>query len=835
MEPTNPVAYEPTITNPWSMDNEADVLGAGPAVRIERPYLAVEHDIPRRLQERMSHYEPTDIRPPALMKSDEIDTSRNYELYRLHSIRFELDKGDTLVFVDYPTPTKTSVAHADCNGISFASQEFRVHSEKLLATKSSKFAEMLNPTYQFRVLRRRKLVNKLPEGIKYVLDLTPPSEGDELVFQMTELSLTPGVTKWWQSSLVHGVDAWLVTGHDDTCKCYRLAMDVSTKENAEPQSPTSDHGSEHQESPPPPKHKVAEIPLKIDTILRMKANGENDNIETPPFRRLPDYCPVRHRNGIVRLLMLIEGRQVMLDSANRVWTLVKLCSIFDCTSVLRDRVVQWIMHGRNTRFIEVLPEESLQIGFILELPEVTQCAFRILVSEFALEEAAEDDTRQQYLQTTIFGRKKHDIPDELRNLVQHSARALVERVSQYPSRLSQPGSLESWNIPQRNRLRAIEHLLSQNDSEVFVEALRRTQTLITALDGAVTDNFANMFVKQSANNETKYISVDNDRVTYVEPADFEITFLIVRRLNIVQRFLMPFIYADVAADCTTQLFYEKKIKDVITPMHKYMGLREDAEKAIQQVINSNPQLGILPEWSPCFSERFSSKDAIRQVQSPLVWLHVLDQEIKEDIRHKVLHVERRDSDLPLNLTRHLLLTLTNNELKYLPLWAGGCDDGTGGVFESFLPPAEMGPNGPGPAYHTGLTLPSSPSSTTGTLTDGIEAMRVIGSTTAGSVDVHDSISTVYRPDRVIVDDVSMESESFTEGSDVYQDAMYEHPAAHQSMGEAIATVVEAMDEDTQPTTTDHETMNELNDSADDDMSFWNDESDNDSDDSFVTV
>jgi hypothetical protein len=58
------------------------------------------------------------------------------------------------------------------------------------------------------------------------------------------------------------------------------------------------------------------------------------------------------------------------------------------------------------------------------------------------------------------------------------------------------------------------------------------------------------------------------------------------------------------------------------------------------------------------------------------------------------------------------LCMSGEELKYLPLWAGGNEDGTGGVFEKPIPPAAFGgaPNGPGPAYHTGLSIFSQSSS-----------------------------------------------------------------------------------------------------------------------------
>lgn len=52
-----------------------------------------------------------------------------------------------------------------------------------------------------------------------------------------------------------------------------------------------------------------------------------------------------------------------------------------------------------------------------------------------------------------------------------------------------------------------------------------------------------------------------------------------------------------------------------------------------------------------------------------------------------------------------LLCLEDSEWKYLPLWAGGNDDGSGGVFDDSVPLAEAGVSAavPGPGFHTGLS------------------------------------------------------------------------------------------------------------------------------------
>jgi hypothetical protein len=149
----------------------------------------------------------------------------------------------------------------------------------------------------------------------------------------------------------------------------------------------------------------------------------------------------------------------------------------------------------------------------------------------------------------------------------------------------------------------------------------------------------------------------------------------------------------------------------------------------------------------------------------------------------------------LNMTRHMLLTLNSNEMKFLPLWAGGCNDGTGGVFERYVPLTELGPNGPGPSYHTGITLPSAPSSSAGTMVEDFRGMKIMGSTTAGSIDVQDSISTVYRPDRVIADDVSIRSEVFTETGSGFQEARFAVPAPGQGISQALEMICDTPTDD----------------------------------------
>lgn len=762
---------------------------------------------------------PTDTKDkvlPPLMKEGQIEETRNFELYRLHSIAFELNTGDTLVFIDYPLHQKAALSYTDCNGIAFKPLQFRINSGNLVG----KFAEMLAPTYQFRVLRRLKLANKLADGVKYVLDLTPPSEGDELVFQMTELSLTPGIIKWWSSSLTNNVDPWLVCGHDDICGCERQKAEEAKEDEPEPEGSSI---KVQQDATTIPKEKpgLPKLPLGPDVALGMKARGEDEVYKTPSYRRVPDYCPIRHRNGILRLLLLIEGKGVILDSAIRVWTLVKLGTIFDCAHVLRDRVAQWIMHGPNTALIEHLPEEALQIAFALELPEVGQTAFRILVNEAALK-LASTYTEPTTTQFTLFGRRMGDLPDDLQNLVQHGAMALVERVSTIDAELRNPDLFDFWDIEEWNKLRQAEQFLEDDKGPFSEKALYSIRLLKKALVYEVQSAYESAITngRSVGYSQLALNGIDRDRLTSVEPRQFDKTCFIMSSFNEIQLLLCSLTYNEFGTLLDNRRYRDSKCLLSGFLQTTYRQLTTKAFTSLRTALVFAPAHVQTAGWARHVGKWLS--------EEPTVWLDCIERGVKDALRPMTLSWLRHDIEPLPNLTRHLLLTLTNNEMKYLPLWAGGCDDGSGGVFQDLLPPTSWGPSGPGPGYHTGRTIPSAPSSETEFITEDMNALRMWGSTAGASIDVHDSISTVYRPDRVISEDQSIASESFTEGrSDDYQDARFEMPADHQSIGQAVNLTVETTDPETRSVTEGRQSDNDYedDDDDDDDMGFWDSDTD----------
>jgi hypothetical protein len=174
-------------------------------------------------------------------------------------------------------------------------------SKQLLATGSSIFRGKLSPEGQLQEKRRLNRDGRLHVYAQYVLDLTPPDEGDESASQVAQLSLSEGVRDWWRSHFALNVSRYLVSGHDDICNQHIEALISETKAEA-------------------------------------GANA-NDNIdigsvEYSTLRNIADYCPIRHRAAILRLLLTISCGDLVLNSAPRTATIAVVARALDCENVV---------------------------------------------------------------------------------------------------------------------------------------------------------------------------------------------------------------------------------------------------------------------------------------------------------------------------------------------------------------------------------------------------------------------------------------------------------------------------------------------------------------------
>ena len=280
------------------------------------------------------------------------------------------NEGDTLIFIDPPS-RQPGLSDEDYEHIvRRSSKPFLMRSDKLIQA-STLFKELLSSTRQFRTIRRRGLVNKLPHFVRYVLDLTPPAEGEDAVYLTASLSCSDGVRFWHQAAEIWHVSDALVLGELE---------------------PAIGKGG---------------------PIVQHESSFE--------------YSPMLHRAAIVRVLAAIQRQYYKLDSAVKVWTTTVVANYLGLTTQsctdLSDSILTWLRVEPNSHFIEVNPEITMQIADKLQNEDLARDSFAILVGEKALESVSQKD----YRTSTTFGRKKEDLPEMWRPSVEYASQHFIER------------------------------------------------------------------------------------------------------------------------------------------------------------------------------------------------------------------------------------------------------------------------------------------------------------------------------------------------------------------------------------------------------------------------
>jgi hypothetical protein len=289
---------------------------------------------------------------------------------------------DTLVIIDPPPVTrKGGQGGGGCGLISPDSAPHRMHSERLKATGSAYFIDALGPTKQYRLVRRRRLL-PLPPGIKFVIDLTPPEEGDMAVELTTELSCSKGVRQYFHAEQRFEIREGLVGGHDDL-------EEKNIISNARHPTPVPEAGGNR-------------IPM--------------------------DYTAIRHRSAIERVLHIIEGLDPRIDSAPKMWSVFCVAKFLNCTSVVENYILSWIYDGLNVRFIEILPEVTLKIAEGLRNQMLCRDAFSVLVGEEALASVGRDVSGGLWKSRARRRREELDL-DSFVTRVEYASKAFAERVN----------------------------------------------------------------------------------------------------------------------------------------------------------------------------------------------------------------------------------------------------------------------------------------------------------------------------------------------------------------------------------------------------------------------
>ena len=399
--------------------------------------------------------------------------SHEMELFRLYQsnelVLLEAPDADALVVIGVPPQQCDQSENAYAAVERHFARPHKIHSENLIKLGSAKFTELLGATSQFRTERRLRnegfLPGGKPSGIKYLLDLRPPTEDDEASFLLTDLSCSGGVLTWFKAQEKYGIPQTIVCGQDDSSLLPIPTSDSSIarkqpKARKKKSPPVADTGlstsdsqakSRPDQSKEPQQSRISnwegvfpKAPVPDDEAVFIKfPSDDNGNVSSgqesprtspnaatnaattqgPEIQR--DYSQLRHYSAIERLLHAIEGQDPILDSAPKMWTFFATAKYFDCASDERISgwITKWLFTAPNHYFIQCNPEVCYRIGLGIQSEALLKDAFSLLVGEKALMNVYRKN--EHY---SVAGRKLECLDDDELNRIDHATNVFMRRI-----------------------------------------------------------------------------------------------------------------------------------------------------------------------------------------------------------------------------------------------------------------------------------------------------------------------------------------------------------------------------------------------------------------------
>ncbi|CEL05695.1 hypothetical protein ASPCAL06812 [Aspergillus calidoustus] len=555
------------------------------------------------------------------------------------------EDADTLAFIDPPSYRPTwSLNPNSAQGIGH-----RVHSQKLLATGSPFFQKLFEPRTQQRNIKRR---GAPPEGIKYIIDLTPPLSDEDAVLYLTELSCPQGMRTWANSFSRWNLPLTCISGSDSFA-------------------------------------------------------GEED------LGPLPEYSPSRHRAGIVHILQVLEDISPQLDTPCKLWTFFALAKLYEIATMpqINVRVATWVYESTNARLIELHPETTYQLAKGTQCDHLLADSFSILVGEEALLLLRSSDfPGPRKRQATVHGRPQDQLDDDDLQRVQYAGESflsyILERFADFI------GIEMRWLNDSSMYQTALNFVpLNPDEEEVVSELISSLKDFVRATIWAALCPVRATWLPNKLKHDNTGTYPTNDFYHVYDSLDF------VERLT-TRTFWQQLIDRGLGED-DGELVPESYWGCSVADLCGYKGgpLRNQHEVIIRAVTRKelnrraarfNEVLRPLDNGPPM--ELVQDRDEDKKFfggAEPYFSVYAFVQEADYYMQAYARHmVNSNRPEMQYELT-DTLTCLTDKEFKYLPLWAGGCDDGTGGVYAEQPPLAETGGfSAPGPAIHTGSGLSS---------------------------------------------------------------------------------------------------------------------------------
>lgn len=645
-----------------------------------------------------------------------------------------LHGADTMVFID-PSPESIRSKLP----LSPQTVPHRIHSEKLLATGSAYFKRLFNPQMQTRVRKRRGLAGKLPDGIRYVLDLTPPTLEEDAVIFLTELSCPMSIRTWASKQHMWSLP-WSCVGGQVDLEFFEQLTQFPT---ASPE-PGADIDVDHLQND------------LIESSVDPQDQFPPSQPETVEQTSLPvEYSASRHREGIEHILHILEGLNPRIDTPCKMWTFFALAKIFDVATVpaICDHIISWFYEQNNTRFIELHPEVTYRVACGIKSPCLYRDAFVEMVGDEAL---------LYLIRATQFkpiGSMESLVRSRISDVLDDTE---VQRI-EYASKSFGDYVVRCFLQLTGNEMPWLAHIVEFQKLTRHVQLYPADQgiicQLVTTLKEFIRGRIYGVLIKGRDTNRSFHVAPNLVRSENPYHRSGVDKGFVLQRL-IGRNFWDALVWLDLYQDEAPRLESHSSIAEI---GNGSLAFGAETAARIRQV---SP--GEIRQMSHVFNQAVRTRAQARQEEESLAARHagghvkmemtinvrksqsgkdvdstyngpflnptpaptptpclppvspmppkteisaeMFDERTFKNEVHSFLRqytLEMLQQSGPPTCMQHeitdTLTCLTYNEFQYLPLWAGGNDDETGGVFTDLIIPAMDvgGFSAPGPAVHTG--------------------------------------------------------------------------------------------------------------------------------------
>ncbi|EPS33008.1 hypothetical protein PDE_07969 [Penicillium oxalicum 114-2] len=560
-----------------------------------------------------------------------------------------LDDGDTLAFIDSASETLTQYEAPR------PAAPHRIRSKSLLETGSPYFERLFSAPKQSLFCRRRGFTKDLPAGIKFVIDLTPQATEEDEILILTEVCCPTQIRIWTRLLALLKPPAAYVGGEDEIDPGSHVRVDLPTTLTY------------------PISQKTSELPV--------------------------EYSAKRHHECIELILRALEGLDICLDTPCTVWTYSAIAKIFQIANVslVSDPVLAWFHHNENALLVEIYPEVAYRLACGIKLPSLCMDAFKLLVGDEALlyvMSAANLSPPDSWESSARRSRISGFLDDDEVQRIEYASKSFAEKV------------LRDFLFIAGERMQWLEDM-------AFTAKLRQLAKEFPGLRTLVEDHLILQLKCYSRHIIYLVLCTAKDpRRSFQKLSSMrdEGSWSHLGQPAIVQRIMGRHFWRDLMSvnfNLVAQI-YDGQAHTRIDEIGNGLAAFEGERHAIITSISRKSLDSQFRQLQMCVThQETTGTPTSNQASSQGVAFFTLDtfmacaEECLKTFAEGVLYLHNSSDSEPR--ATEIISNLTDDEIRFLPLWAGGNDDGSGGVFaDSDIPVMQAGGfSAPGPHVHTG--------------------------------------------------------------------------------------------------------------------------------------